>query len=74
MVIPKFRVMRPMNLSMLDRSKIMGEQVVWQFSSQGLPTTIIRPVSIYRPRGKDFTLEIGNLILAGSMAVVLRLD
>ncbi len=53
-----------------NRSKIMGEQVVWKFSNEmGLPTTIIRPVSIYGPRGKDFTLEIGNLLLSGSMAV-----
>lgn len=53
-----------------NRTKIMGEQAVWKFNAEfDLPTTIIRPVSIYGPRGKDFTLEIGNLLVAGSMVV-----
>lgn len=51
-----------------NRSKIIGEQAVWQAHEQaGLPVTVIRPVTIYGPRSKDFVVEIGDLLRQGSM-------
>lgn len=51
-----------------NRTKIMGEQAVWETREKsGLPVTVLRPVSIYGPRDKNFVLEFGNLLRQGSM-------
>jgi nucleoside-diphosphate-sugar epimerase len=47
-----------------NRSKVRGEHAVWRCSKEtGLPVTVIRPVTIYGPRGKDFVVEIANLLI-----------
>jgi nucleoside-diphosphate-sugar epimerase len=49
-------------------TKIQGEQLVWNcFRQQGLPVTILRPVSIYGPRSISFVLEIVELLKSGDM-------
>ncbi|MBP7960328.1 MAG: NAD-dependent epimerase/dehydratase family protein [Caldilineaceae bacterium] len=54
-----------------NKSKGMGEQAVWDFGAEtGLPFTVIRPVTIYGPRSKDFVVEIANLLADRSMIVV----
>ncbi len=51
-------------------SKGKGEQIVWDaWHSHKLPITIIRPVSVYGPRGTEFTQKIGEHIQRGTMAV-----
>lgn len=51
-----------------NRTKILGEQAVWQAHQQdGLPLTVIRPVTIYGPRDKNFVLEFGELLRQRSM-------
>jgi nucleoside-diphosphate-sugar epimerase len=53
-----------------NASKGLGEKVVWAaYREHGLPVTIIRPVSVYGPRGTEFTEKIGEHIQRGSMAV-----
>jgi nucleoside-diphosphate-sugar epimerase len=54
-----------------NKSKGLGEKSVWQIhESSGTPVTIIRPVSIYGPRSKDFVVEIAQLLKEGSMMLV----
>lgn len=54
-----------------NRTKILGERAVWQAAmDDGLPITIVRPATIYGPRGKDFTLEVGKMLRQRLMAVV----
>jgi nucleoside-diphosphate-sugar epimerase len=54
-----------------NRSKVMGERVLWRFhAEQGLPLTVVRPVTIYGPRSKDIVLEVVKLLRSGSMAFV----
>jgi nucleoside-diphosphate-sugar epimerase len=51
-------------------SKGLGEQAVWDAHRQyGLPMTVIRPVSVYGPRGTEFVQRIGEHLRAGDMAV-----
>ena len=50
-----------------NRSKIMGERIVWEASRGGLPVTILRPASIYGPRSKDFVFTIASLIMKSQM-------
>jgi nucleoside-diphosphate-sugar epimerase len=50
-----------------NRSKIMGERIVWEASRGGLPVTILRPASIYGPRSKDFVFAIAALIMKSQM-------
>ncbi len=46
-----------------NRTKIQGEEAVWKASREdGLPVTVLRPATIYGPRGKDFTQEIAALL------------
>jgi nucleoside-diphosphate-sugar epimerase len=41
-----------------NRSKIMGEQLVWKAASeQKIPITILRPASIYGPRSKSIVVD-----------------
>jgi nucleoside-diphosphate-sugar epimerase len=50
-----------------NRSKCMGETLVRE---SGVPVTIVRPATIYGPRGKAFTEDIAKLLRQGSMAVI----
>ena len=50
-----------------NRSKIMGERIVWEASRGGLPVTILRPVSIYGPRSREFVFVIAALIVKSQM-------
>jgi nucleoside-diphosphate-sugar epimerase len=54
-----------------NRTKCLGEECVWEASrSSGLPVTIVRPATIYGPRGKAISTDIAVLIRQGLMAVV----
>ena len=42
-----------------NRTKIQGEEAVWRAHREhGLPVTVVRPATIYGPRGKDFVVEM----------------
>jgi nucleoside-diphosphate-sugar epimerase len=46
-----------------NRTKRLGELAVWEtHRNHGLPITIVRPATIYGPRGKDFTVEIATML------------
>lgn len=51
-----------------NQTKILGEQAVWH--DHRLPITILRPATIYGPRGKDFTVEIATLLRQRLMATI----
>jgi nucleoside-diphosphate-sugar epimerase len=54
-----------------NRSKGMGEARVWEAARDtGLPVTVVRPATIYGPRGKAFVTDIAKLIRQGLMAVI----
>jgi nucleoside-diphosphate-sugar epimerase len=54
-----------------NRTKGMAEDLVWQAINQhGLPTTIVRPATIYGPRGKDFTQEIALMLRQRLMTTI----
>ncbi|MBW4039671.1 MAG: NAD-dependent epimerase/dehydratase family protein [Acidobacteria bacterium] len=54
-----------------NQTKLRGERAVWQASfDHGLPVTILRPATIYGPRGKDFTLDMAALLRQRLMAYV----
>ncbi|MFI8849563.1 NAD-dependent epimerase/dehydratase family protein [Streptomyces sp. 891-h] len=54
-----------------NRSKILGERAVRKAAGEtGVPVTIVRPVSVYGPRSKDFVIEIGNLLLQKQMLYI----
>ncbi len=53
-----------------NQTKGAGEAAVWQAHGEGLPITILRPATIYGPRGKDFTQEIATLLRQRLMAYV----
>ena len=54
-----------------NRSKVMGERAVRDAAARaGLPLTIVRPVSVYGPRSKDFVIEIANLLLKKQMVYI----
>jgi nucleoside-diphosphate-sugar epimerase len=53
-----------------NSSKCGGESLVREASVAGLPVTIIRPATIYGPRGKDFVVTFARHIHAGTMAVI----
>jgi nucleoside-diphosphate-sugar epimerase len=54
-----------------NRSKGLGEKAVWEaHRQQRLPATVVRPATIYGPRGKDFVARVAGLIGRGLMAVV----
>ncbi|MEO8548913.1 MAG: aminotransferase class I/II-fold pyridoxal phosphate-dependent enzyme [Kofleriaceae bacterium] len=54
-----------------NRSKLLGEQAVLECHKQtGLPVTIVRPVTVYGPRSKDWVIEIGKLLRTGKMMFV----
>lgn len=53
-----------------NRTKCQGEKLVREASAAGLAVTIIRPATIWGPRGKAFTADIAQLIRQGLMAVL----
>jgi len=54
-----------------NQTKRLGEQAVWDaYRDYGLPVTILRPATIYGPRGKDFTVEIATLLRQRLMATI----
>ena len=53
-----------------NQTKGAGEAAVWKAHAEGLPVTIVRPATIYGPRGKDFTQEIATLLRQRLMAFV----
>ena len=54
-----------------NQTKGEGELAVWEAHRQhGLPITIIRPATIYGPRGKDFTVEIATMLRQRMMATI----
>ena len=50
-----------------NRTKILAEQAVWRASSD-LPVTVVRPATIYGPRGTAFVTDIAKLLRARQMA------
>jgi nucleoside-diphosphate-sugar epimerase len=52
-----------------NRSKGQAEALIWQAAS-ALPITIVRPATIYGPRGKDFTQEIATMLRQRVMATI----
>ena len=54
-----------------NQTKLKGERAVWSASREhGLPVTILRPATIYGPRGKDFTLDMATLLRQRLMAYI----
>jgi nucleoside-diphosphate-sugar epimerase len=54
-----------------NQTKRLGELAVWKASrDSGLPVTVVRPATIYGPRGKDFTVEIAALLRQRLMATI----
>jgi nucleoside-diphosphate-sugar epimerase len=50
------------------RSKIQGEQAVWEaYQQHGLPVTIFRPAAVYGPRGHDFVYTLAQHLREGLM-------
>ncbi len=56
-----------------NRTKIQGEEAVWRAHREhGLPVTVVRPATIYGPRGKDFVVEIAKLLRQRLMMLIDR--
>jgi nucleoside-diphosphate-sugar epimerase len=54
-----------------NRSKGLGEKAVWAaYRQKKMPVTVVRPATIYGPRGKDFVAKVAELIRQGLMPVV----
>ena len=54
-----------------NQTKGRAEQLVWQAHQQhNLPMTILRPATIFGPRGKDFTQEIAAMLRQRMMATI----
>ena len=54
-----------------NRTKRLGEECVWEARrSRGLPVTVVRPATIFGPRGQAFTVDIARHIEQGSMALI----
>jgi nucleoside-diphosphate-sugar epimerase len=54
-----------------NRTKCLGEQSVWEASRRsGLPVTVVRPATIWGPRGTVFATDIAKLLRQGLMAVI----
>lgn len=54
-----------------NRTKIQGEEAVWRAHREhGLPVTVVRPATIYGPRGKDFVVEIAKLLRQRMMVLI----
>ena len=54
-----------------NRTKIQGEEAVWRAHREhGLPVTVVRPATIYGPRGKDFVVEIADMLRQRMMLLI----
>ena len=54
-----------------NRTKRLGEECVWEAGRKsGLPVTVVRPATIFGPRGRAFTGDIARHIRQGTMAVI----
>jgi nucleoside-diphosphate-sugar epimerase len=54
-----------------NSTKCQGESAVWQaYQESGLPVAVLRPTTIYGPRGKDFTVDFAALLREGWMAYI----
>lgn len=54
-----------------NRTKIQAEEAVWRAQREhGLPVTVVRPATIYGPRGKDFTVEVAKLLRQRMMLLI----
>lgn len=54
-----------------NQTKLAGERAVLSAGqTHGLPVTVVRPGTIYGPRGKDFTVDIATLLRQRTMAVI----
>ncbi len=52
-------------------TKRLGEESVWEARrATGLPVTVVRPATIFGPRGQAFTVDIARHIEQGSMALI----
>ena len=54
-----------------NQTKIQGEEAVWRAHHEnGLPVTVMRPATIYGPRGKDFVVEIAKMLREKMMLLI----
>lgn len=53
-----------------NETKILAEEAVWRAHQEGVPVTVIRPATIYGPRGTVFVADIAALLQKGQMAYV----
>jgi oxidoreductase len=54
-----------------NRTKILAEKAVWRAAREdGLPVTVVRPATIYGPRGKAFVTDIAEFLRKRQMAYV----
>ena len=54
-----------------NRTKLQAEELAWRAAREdGLPVTVVRPATIYGPRGKAFVTDIAELLRTGMMAYV----
>jgi nucleoside-diphosphate-sugar epimerase len=54
-----------------NQTKIQGEEAVWRAHREhGLPVTVVRPATIYGPRGKDFVVEIAKMLREKMMLLI----
>ena len=52
-----------------NQTKILAEKAVWRTAHEsGLPVTVLRPATIYGPRGKAFVTDIAELLRTREMA------
>jgi nucleoside-diphosphate-sugar epimerase len=56
-----------------NQTKRLGELAVWAaYRTHKLPITILRPATIYGPRGKDFTVEVATMLRQRIMLTIDR--
>jgi nucleoside-diphosphate-sugar epimerase len=54
-----------------NHTKILAEGAVWREAKDyGLPVTVVRPATIYGPRGKAFVVDIAALLSKKQMALI----
>lgn len=53
-----------------NSSKCAGEKHVWEAARTGMPVTVVRPATIYGPRGREFVVNIARHIRTRTMAVI----
>jgi nucleoside-diphosphate-sugar epimerase len=54
-----------------NRTKILAEKAVWRAAQEhGLPVTVVRPATIYGPRGKAFVTDFAEFLRKREMAYI----